>query len=88
MLDNAGVIQCFGAANLRAARGFCDLVGGLSAEEVLSLGRDELIALVEGGLPERLRCARYFREPEFKDQYDAPNLRSHRIAEGFWTARG
>ena len=74
LVDNAGVVQCFGAHNLRAAREFADLVGGIDADTILDMGADEQIVLVEGGRPQRLRRIRYFEDRSCAGQYDTPRL--------------
>ena len=78
IIDNAGVVQCFGAHNLRAARDFADLIGGITAEEVLALGPDEQIVLMETGRPKRLRRLRYFAEPELDGLHDLASLQVRR----------
>jgi type IV secretion system protein VirD4 len=72
LIDNAGVVQAFGARNRRMAEEFVNLVGGVSPDEVLKMPRDEQVLLIEGKL---LRCkqARYYSDKEF-----AGPLSSHR----------
>jgi type IV secretion system protein VirD4 len=78
LVDNAGVVQCFGAHNLRAAREFAELIGGVDAETVLDLAADEQIVLMESRRPQRMRRIRYFEDPIYAGQYDTPRmLRNH-----------
>jgi type IV secretion system protein VirD4 len=65
LVDNAGVIQLFGARNYRAAREFVDLVGGVSAEEIMQLPPNEQILLIEGGNPVRAKSVRYIEDALF-----------------------
>jgi type IV secretion system protein VirD4 len=64
LVDNAGVIQAFGARNQRMAQDFANLVGGVSADEIMKLRQDEQILLVEG---KTIRCkqARYYSDQSF-----------------------
>lgn len=64
LVDNAGIIQAFGPRNKRMAQEFANLVGGISAEEIMNMKNDEQILLVEGKL---IRCkqARYYSDKAF-----------------------
>jgi type IV secretion system protein VirD4 len=53
LIDNAGVIQIFGAGNYRMARDLAELIGGISADKLLGLGANEQVLLIESKL---LRC--------------------------------
>jgi type IV secretion system protein VirD4 len=66
LIDNAGVIQCFGARNRRMAQDFADLVGGVDADAILNLGPREQLLLIEGGKPVRCAQARYYEDAAFK----------------------
>jgi type IV secretion system protein VirD4 len=65
LADNAGVIQVFGARNQRMAQEFANLVGGVSADEVMKLRQNEQIVLIEG---KTVRCsqARYYNDEHFR----------------------
>lgn len=65
LVDNAGVIQIFGARNHRMAQDLANLIGGLSAEEILRLPQDGQVLLVHGKLQ---RCAqvRYYDDAHFR----------------------
>jgi TraM recognition site of TraD and TraG len=52
LLDNAGVIQCLGSRNRQAAEKVAAMVGGFSADEILTPGPDEEVMRRAGG-----RCA-------------------------------
>jgi type IV secretion system protein VirD4 len=67
LVDNAGVLQLLGARNLRMATEFSALTGGLDAQEILAMGDDECLALVEGRQVERLRRIRYFEHPVLRE---------------------
>jgi type IV secretion system protein VirD4 len=64
LVDNAGVIQAFGPRNRRMAQEFANLVGGISAEEIMNMKSDEQILLVEGKLM-RSKQARYYNDKAF-----------------------
>lgn len=64
IVDNAGVVQLLGARNHRMAQEFATLTGGISADEIMSMGPDEQMLMVDGGRPKRVRRARYFEVPE------------------------
>jgi hypothetical protein len=61
----AGVIQCFGARNKRMAQDFANLVGGLSADEIMNMRPDEQTLLIEGK-PVKCRQARYYSDEHFR----------------------
>jgi type IV secretion system protein VirD4 len=64
LVDNAGVVQCFGPRNRRAAQDFANLVGG-SVDEVIRMGSDEQLLLIEGGAPTFARQVRYYSDEAF-----------------------
>jgi type IV secretion system protein VirD4 len=64
IVDNAGVIQVFGARNKRMAQDFANLVGGFSPDEIFGIAHDEQILLVEGK-PIRCKQARYYNDKLF-----------------------
>lgn len=64
LVDNAGVIQTFGARNLRMAQDLINVLGGISAEELMRMRPDEQILLVEGKMV-RARQVRYYENQEF-----------------------
>jgi type IV secretory pathway TraG/TraD family ATPase VirD4 len=53
LVDNAGVVQVFGARNHRMAQDIANLIGGVSADEILRMPADEQIILPEG---KTMRC--------------------------------
>jgi type IV secretion system protein VirD4 len=63
-LSITGVIQAFGARNQRMAQDFANLVGGVSADEIMKLRQDEQILLLEG---KTIRCrqTRYYSDQAF-----------------------
>lgn len=63
IVDNAGVIQAFGIRNLRAAQDLVNVLGGISAEQLLKMNPDEQILLVEGKMI-RCRQIRYYESQE------------------------
>ncbi len=65
LIDNAGVIQAFGARNRRMAQDLVNLVGGLAPDEILNMPKDEQILLIEG---KNIRCrqARYYSDELFR----------------------
>jgi type IV secretion system protein VirD4 len=64
LIDNAGVLQAFGARNRRMAQDLANLFGGISAEEIMNLPQDEQILLVEGKTT-RCKQARYYNDEAF-----------------------
>ena len=71
ILDNAGVIQIFGARNRRMAKDLADIVGNISPDDILNMKSDEQFLLMEG---KALRCkqVRYYNDILFH----SPPLRS------------
>lgn len=65
LVDNAGVIQVFGARNLRMSTDLANLVGSIAPQEILSLPKDEQILLVEG-VQRRCKQARYYNDAHFE----------------------
>jgi len=64
LVDNAGVIQLFGVQNYRAAQELANLIGGVSADEVMRLPKDGQLLLIEGRLT-RCRQTRYYSDALF-----------------------
>jgi type IV secretion system protein VirD4 len=64
LLDNAGVIQIFGIRNYRMAQDLANVVGGISADELLGLPPNEQILLIESKL-QRCRQVRHYEDREF-----------------------
>jgi type IV secretion system protein VirD4 len=65
LVDNAGVIQIFGARNHRMAQELANLLGGISPDEIMKMRQDEQILLIEGK-PIRCRQARYYSDELFR----------------------
>jgi type IV secretion system protein VirD4 len=61
LVDNAGVIQVFGARNRRMAQDFANLVGNVAPEDIQNLAPDEQMLLIEGKV-QRCRQVRYYEE--------------------------
>jgi type IV secretion system protein VirD4 len=64
LLDNAGVVQIFGIRNYRMAQDLANVIGGISADALLGLPRNEQILLVESRL-QRCRQVRHYEDREF-----------------------
>jgi type IV secretion system protein VirD4 len=61
LVDNAGVIQSFGARNRRMAQDFANLVGGITPDDILNMSPDEQIILIEGK-PIRCKQVRHYND--------------------------
>jgi type IV secretion system protein VirD4 len=64
LTDNAGVIQIFGVRNYRMATDLANVIGGISADELLRLPSNEQVLLIESRL-RRCRQVRYYDDREF-----------------------
>jgi type IV secretion system protein VirD4 len=64
LIDNAGVIQIFGIRNYRMAQDLANVIGGISADALLSLPKNEQILLIESKL-RRCRQVRHYEDREF-----------------------
>lgn len=64
LVDNAGVVQLFGARNHRMAQDLSNLVGHISASELLDMPPDKQFLLMESK-PVRCRQTRYYSDMEF-----------------------
>ena len=66
LTDNAGVIQIFGVRNYRMAQDLANVIGGISAEELLRLGKNDQVLLMESKL---LRCRqlRHYEDKLFRN---------------------
>ena len=64
LIDNAGVIQIFGIQNYRMAQDLANVVGGISADELLKLPKSEQMLLIESKL-QRCRQVRHYEDREF-----------------------
>jgi type IV secretion system protein VirD4 len=65
LVDNAGVVQVFGARNHRMSQDIANLIGGLSADEILRLPQDGQVLLVHGKL-QRCSQIRYYDDALFR----------------------
>lgn len=65
LVDNAGVIQAFGVKNLRMAQDFVNIVGGISAEQIMGMHPDEQILLIDGKCT-RCKQTRYYNDELFR----------------------
>ncbi|MBB5331372.1 type IV secretory system conjugative DNA transfer family protein [Tunturiibacter gelidoferens] len=65
LVDNAGVIQTFGAKNMRMAQDLANMIGGVSADQIMALGPEEQILLIDAKV---IKCkqARYYNDELFK----------------------
>jgi type IV secretion system protein VirD4 len=63
-VDNAGIVQIFGARNLRMAQELVNILGGMSAEAILAMPQDQQILLIEG---KSIQCSqtRYYSDKAF-----------------------
>jgi type IV secretion system protein VirD4 len=64
LVDNAGVIQAFGVRNQRMAQDLASILGGISAEQIMSMRPDEQLLLIEGKFV-RCKQARYYSDKLF-----------------------
>jgi len=65
LVDNAGVIQIFGARNLRMAQDLANMIGGVSADQIMALRPDEQILLIEAKIS-KCNQARYYSDELFR----------------------
>jgi type IV secretion system protein VirD4 len=66
LTDNAGVIQIFGVRNFRMAQDLVNIVGGISAEELLRMPADEQVLLIESKL-RRCKQVRHYEDQMFRN---------------------
>jgi type IV secretion system protein VirD4 len=64
LVDNAGVIQIFGVKNNRMAQDIANLLGGISAEELLKMPREQQMLLIDGRL-QRASQVRHYSDALF-----------------------
>ena len=66
LVDNAGVMQIFGVKNYRMAQDLANIIGGISADELLHMPRNEQVLLIDSQL---LRCkqVRHYEDQIFRD---------------------
>lgn len=64
LVDNAGVMQVFGARNQRMAQDLANILGGVTADDIMKMKPDEQILLIEGRQM-RARQARYYNDKLF-----------------------
>ena len=65
LVDNAGVIQVFGARNHRMAQDLANILGGPLPEHILAMPHDQQILLMEGKVV-RCKQARYYNDELFR----------------------
>jgi type IV secretion system protein VirD4 len=66
LTDNAGVIQIFGVRNYRMAKDLAEVIGGISADELLKLPPDEQVLLIESKL-RRCKQVRHYEDEMFRN---------------------
>jgi type IV secretion system protein VirD4 len=66
LMDNAGVIQIFGVRNYRMAQELVNVIGGISAEELLRMPSNEQVLLIESKL-QRCRQVRHYEDQMFRE---------------------
>ena len=66
LTDNAGVIQIFGVRNYRMAKDLAEVIGGISADELLKLPPDEQVLLIESKL-RRCKQVRHYKDEMFRN---------------------
>ena len=65
LTDNAGVIQIFGVRNDRMAQDLVNVIGGMSAEELLRMPGNEQVLLIESKL-RRCQQIRHYEDRMFR----------------------
>ena len=65
LVDNAGVIQIFGVRNYRMAQDLANVIGGISADELLRMPRDEQVLLIDSKL-QRCKQVRHYDDQMFR----------------------
>ncbi|HTV56939.1 MAG TPA: type IV secretory system conjugative DNA transfer family protein [Terriglobia bacterium] len=68
LVDNAGIVQIFGARNLRMAQDLANIIGGMSADQILGMSPDEQMLLIEGKLS-RCKQVRYYSDELFRSTF-------------------
>lgn len=63
LVDNAAVVQAFGARNRRMAQDIANLVGGVTPDEILNMPSDEQVILVHGKAT-RCKQVRYYNDEQ------------------------
>jgi type IV secretion system protein VirD4 len=66
LTDNAGVIQIFGVRNYRMAQDLVNVIGGISAEELLRMPGNEQVLLIESKL-RRCKQVRHYEDQMFRN---------------------
>jgi len=66
LIDNAGVIQIFGVKNYRMAQDLANVIGGISADELLRMPRNEQVLLIDSQL-QRCKQVRHYDDQIFRD---------------------
>jgi type IV secretion system protein VirD4 len=64
LVDNAGVIQVFGARNQRMAQDIANIIGGISPEQIMKMRPDEQLLLIESKFM-RAKQSRYYTDLAF-----------------------
>ncbi|AXI47324.1 hypothetical protein C1J03_15685 [Sulfitobacter sp. SK012] len=70
MVNNSRVLQAFGANNMSAARDMSNLMGFVSAEQVLDLRQGEMLLQIAGDEAVAARLPNYRSDPVFEGQFD------------------
>ncbi|MCA0044654.1 type IV secretory system conjugative DNA transfer family protein [Celeribacter litoreus] len=70
ILDNAGTVSMFGAANAAAARSLAEITG--YEGQILGMARNEQVLCQRGNLPVRAHKLNYLKDPRYRGLFD-PN---------------
>lgn len=71
IVNNAAVVQAFGASTWLMARELTDVIGGIAPERLLSLGKDEQVLAMRGGSVQIARKLDYLSDSRYKQLFDA-----------------
>jgi type IV secretory pathway TraG/TraD family ATPase VirD4 len=66
LVDNAGIIQIFGVKNYRMAQDLANVIGGISADELLRMPRNEQVLLIDSKL-QRCTQVRHYDDQMFRN---------------------
>jgi type IV secretion system protein VirD4 len=59
LVDNAGIMQIFGLKNYRMAQDWANVIGGISADELLHMPRNEQVLLIDSKLQRCMQVRHY-----------------------------
>jgi type IV secretion system protein VirD4 len=75
MINNCGIVQCFGMGRNLAAKPIAEMIGRFSVDQLVQLSQKQQVISVARQSPRLLRSCIYYSDRAFADRWDSNPLR-------------